>query len=58
MYVVLKVEAAAYSVHSPIYTSNAKELEKAGDSKLRGYFHDRMMDMMKASGFKVGYEGQ
>lgn len=49
---VCQVEAAAYSVHSPIYTDNAS-LEKDGDAKLRGFFHDRMMDTLVAKGFKV-----
>jgi len=47
------VEAAAYSVHSPIYTGNNKVLEREGDDKLRGNFHQRMMDMLKTSGFQV-----
>lgn len=48
----VQVEAAAFSVHSPIYTDN-KALEREGDAKLRGYFHDRMMDVLVNRGFKV-----
>lgn len=52
MRVRVQVEAAAFSVHSPIYTDN-KALEREGDAKLRGYFHDRMMDVLVNRGFKV-----
>jgi hypothetical protein len=51
-----QVEAAAYSVHAPIYTSGPKELEREGDSKLRGFFHDRMITMLSERGFKVGQD--
>ena len=48
-----QVEAAAYTVHAPIYTSSMKELEREGDQKLRGFFHEKMTEMLAKSGFKV-----
>jgi predicted O-methyltransferase YrrM len=43
---------AAYAVHSNIYTGSPKTLEKEGDAKLRGNFHDRMVDMLREYNFK------
>jgi hypothetical protein len=49
----MEVEAAAYTVHSPIFTEDNKLLEKDGDAKLRSNFHHRMCDVLRDNGFKV-----
>lgn len=43
---------AAYAVHSNLFTGSTKTLEKEGDSKLRGNFHDRMIDMLREYNFR------
>ncbi len=39
-------------MHANIYTGSPKTLEKEGDAKLRGNFHDRMVDMLREYSFR------